>query len=101
MTDQTMSRTTLALWRRGQHGWPASFPLVQLPNLPLAAALAGWLVAAVTDGHVHDVARGTFYTGLAAWAWMEAENGVNWFRRAVGVAGLVFVIVSIAEALRS
>ena len=31
MTDKTMSRATLALWRRGQHGWPASFPLVQLP----------------------------------------------------------------------
>ena len=88
-------------WRRGQRGWPSRFPLLQFPNAPLLAALAGWLVAALTSGDVHDYARATFYTGLAAWAWKEAEDGVNWVRRAVGVAGLVFVIVKIAEALRT
>ena len=29
-------------WRRGQHGWPARFPVLQLPNAPLIVALAGW-----------------------------------------------------------
>ena len=89
------------LWRRGQRGWPAGFPLVQLPNAPLLVAAAGWLVAALTGGLAHDVARATFYAGLAAWAWKELEAGVNWFRRVVGAAGLVFVVVRIAEALRS
>ena len=28
------------LWRRGQHGWPERFPLVQVPNAPLLVALA-------------------------------------------------------------
>jgi hypothetical protein len=93
--------TPRRIWKRGQHGWPASFPLVQLPNLPLAAAAAGWLVAALTDGLVHDYARATFYTGLAAWAWKELDDGVNWARRAIGAAGLIFVIVKIAEALRT
>jgi ABC-type methionine transport system permease subunit len=74
---------------------------VQLPNVPLLAALAGWLVAALTDGLVHDCARATFYAGLAAWAWKEVDDGVNWARRAIGAAGLVFVIVKIAEALRT
>jgi hypothetical protein len=102
-----MSRTPLdhdsprTIWNRAQHGWPASFPLVQFPNAPLLAALAGWLVAALTDGRVHDWARATFYTGLAVWAWKELEDGVNWFRRAIGAAGLILVIASIAEALRT
>ena len=74
---------------------------MQLPNVPLLAALAGWLVGALTDGRVHDCARATFYTGLAAWAWKEVEDGVNWARRAIGAAGLIFVIASIAEALRT
>jgi hypothetical protein len=74
---------------------------VQLPNLPLLAALAAWLVAALTDGLVHDCARATFYTGLAAWAWTEFEDGVNWARRAMGAARLIFVIAKIAEALRT
>ncbi len=94
MTPQT-------LWRRGQHGWPARYPLVQFPNLPLLAALAGWLVAALTDGDVHDYARATFYTGLAAWAWKELEDGDNLARRLIGAAGIVFVIVKIAEAIRT
>ena len=59
------------------------------------------LVAALTDGLVHDCARATFYAGLAAWAWKEVDDGVNWARRAIGAAGLVFVIVKIAEALRA
>ena len=74
---------------------------MQLPNVPLLAALAAWPVAALTDGLVHDCARATFYTGLAAWAWKEVDDGVNWARRAIGAAGLVFVIVKIAEALRT
>ena len=86
-------------WKRGQRGWPRRFPLVQFPNAPLFVALAAWLVAALTSGDVHDYARATFYTGLAAWAFMEAEDGDNWFRRVIGVVGLVYVIVKIAEAL--
>ena len=93
--------TPRKLWRRGRHGWPPGFPVAQVPNPPLLAALAGWLVAALTDGVVHACARATFYAGLAAWAWKEVEDGANWVRRAVGVAGLVFVIARIAEALRS
>ncbi len=89
------------LWRRGQRGWPAGFPLVQLPNAPLLVAAAGWLAAAFTGGLAHDCGRATFYTGLAAWAWQELDAGANWFRRAVGAAGLLFVVVKIAEALRS
>ena len=58
-------------WRRGQHGWPARFPVAQLPNAPLWIALGGQLVAVMTDGSVHAHARAAFYAGLAAWAWEE------------------------------
>ena len=87
-------------WRAGQRGWPASFPLVQLPNAPLLVALGGWLVAAATDGPVHHYARAAFYAGLAAWAWGELAGGANWVRRALGGAGLVFVVIKIGTALR-
>jgi hypothetical protein len=86
-------------WRRGQRGWPTSFPLAQLPNAPLLVAVGGWLVAAVTDGSVHTYARATFYTGLAAWAWDELAGGANWVRRVLGGAGRVYVIVKVATAL--
>ena len=89
------------LWSRGQRGWPAGFPVLQLPNAPLLVAAAGWLVAAVTGGLAHDCGRATFYAGLAAWAWKELEAGVNWLRRGIGAAGLLLVVVRIAEALRA
>lgn len=87
------------LWRRGQRGWPASFPLAQFPNAPLLVAAGGWLVAALTDGSVHAYARAAFYGGLAAWAWEELAGGVNWVRRALGGAGLVYVVVKVGAAL--
>jgi hypothetical protein len=86
-------------WRRGQRGWPASFPFAQLPNAPLLVALGALLVAALTDGSVHAYARATFYAGIAAWAWVELARGVNWMRRALGAAGLVYVVIKVGAAL--
>jgi hypothetical protein len=86
-------------WRRGQRGWPASFPLAQFPNAPLLVALGGWLLAELTDGSVHAYARATFYAGLTAWAWAELAGGANWVRRALGAGGLVYVVVRVGAAL--
>jgi hypothetical protein len=95
----TNHATLRQLWRSGQHGWPARFPVVQFPNAPLLVALAGWAVALASDGSVHAYARATFYAGLAAWAWEELASGTNWFRRALGAAGFVYVVVKVGVAL--
>ncbi|MCW2991876.1 MAG: hypothetical protein JWM73_2470 [Solirubrobacterales bacterium] len=81
------------------NGWPARYPIAQPPNPPLILAAAGWLLAALTHGSIDHGARATFYVGLSAWAWLELTEGVNLFRRALGAAGLVFVVVKVAEAL--
>ena len=100
MSRGVSTRPTVAdRWRRGQRGWPANFPVLQVPNAPLLVALGGWLVAAVTDGVLHDYARAAFYAGLAAWAWLEMAAGVNWVRRALGAAGFVYVVVRVGAAL--
>jgi hypothetical protein len=88
--------TIAALWRRGQMGWPRSFPLVQFPNPPLLVAIAGWGLAAATDGTARDVGRAAFVAGLGVWALMEVVAGVNWFRRLVGAAALVWIVVGLA-----
>ena len=94
------TRSTLRdSWRRGQRGWPASFPLAQFPNAPLLVALGAWLVAALTDGSLHHYARAAFYAGLAAWGWGELTGGANWARRALGACGLVYVVVKVGAAL--
>ena len=56
-------------------------------------------MAAATHGSVHDYARAAFYAALAAWAWEELAQGTNWFRRAVGAAGVVYVVAKVGQAL--
>jgi hypothetical protein len=91
--------TAAELWHRGQEGWPRHFVLAQFPNLPLLVALAGWALAAGTAGGVHDVGRAIFTIALGAWAWEEAADGVNWFRRLLGAAALAWLVVSLAGEL--
>jgi len=89
------------LWRRGQAGWPRGFPIAQFPNPPLLVALAGWGLAAVAGGTAHDVGRSVFILALGVWAWQEAVDGVNWFRRLVGGAALVWLVARVADLVAS
>jgi hypothetical protein len=88
--------TVAQLWRRGQVGWPRSFPVAQFPNPPLLLALGGWALAALTAHTAHDIGRAVFTIGLAAWAWQEAADGVNWFRRLLGAGALVWIVTRLA-----
>ena len=90
--------STEAVIAKARRGWPARYPVAQLPNVPLLAAFAGWIVAAVSDGALHDYGRAAFYAFLAAWGWGELTGGVNAFRRTLGAAGIVYVIVRVATA---
>lgn len=85
-------------WRRGQHGWPAAYPVAQFPNAPLLFALSASIVAALTVGTLHAYARAAFYAGLAAWAWAELADGDNAVRRALGASGLLYVIMKVGLA---
>ena len=73
--------------------WPAAFPIVQFPNAPLAVALVATVVARLAAGDVHDYAEAVASVGFAAWAYLELASGVNWFRRLLGVTGLVWVVL--------
>lgn len=90
--------TIAELWRRGQVGWPRRFPIAQFPNPSLLLAFAGWGLAAATRGTPHDVGRVVFMLGLAVWAVQEIVGGVNWFRRLLGAAALVWIVVSLISA---
>jgi hypothetical protein len=82
------------LWRRGQAGWPRSFPVAQAPNPPLLLAFAGRVVAGAAngDGRADRVGRSLFALGFGVWAWQETTSGANWFRRLLGLAALGWVL---------
>jgi hypothetical protein len=87
------------LWDRAQRGWPADFPLVQFPNAPLLVAIAAWIVAKLTDGAAHDLARGVFTAALAVWAILELVRGSNWVRRVLGAVVLASIVLGLARTL--
>ncbi|HEX3510232.1 MAG TPA: hypothetical protein VHT27_03945 [Solirubrobacteraceae bacterium] len=91
--------TVAELWRRGQRGWPRNYPLAQFPNLPLAVAFGGWGLAAVAADGAHEVGRAVFAIGFGVWAWEEAAGGVNLFRRVLGAAALVWIVVDLTGEL--
>jgi hypothetical protein len=80
-------------------GWPRRFPIAQFPNPPLLLAFAGWVLAAVAGGAAHQVGRVVFTVGLGVWAWEEAVDGVNWFRRLLGLGVFIWIVARLAGEL--
>ena len=80
-------------------GLAGRFPIAQFPNAPLLLAFAGSALAAVSDGTAHDVGRAVFIVCLGVWAWEEAVDGVNWFRRLLGVGVFVWIVAGLAGEL--
>jgi hypothetical protein len=84
----------LARWE-----WPARFPIVQWPNTPLLVALAASVTSRLTHGLGRTYASSVCYIALSIWAYEELAGGVNWFRRLLGAAILVYTVVRLATAL--
>lgn len=59
------------------------------------------LVARFTDDGsvIDDFARAISYVALTIWAYEEAVDGVNGFRKALGMAALVLIVVGVAQAI--
>jgi hypothetical protein len=69
--------------------------LAQMPNLPLIV----WIVASLlrlifTTGKVNIGLEAIAFGSLFTWAWEELFQGVNYFRRALGLLVLIGLIVS-------
>lgn len=51
----------------------------------------GWILP---SGHWSTLAQVLSYGALFTWAWLELFEGVNYFRRALGLTVLLVVILS-------
>ncbi len=90
----------VSAWRRGQAGWPTGFVIVQVPNAPLLVALAGSVVAGVTEGRTAGSAEATGRLALGVFAYLELTHGANWLRRALGAAVAVWLVVRLGDGPR-
>ncbi|MEH1867946.1 MAG: hypothetical protein V7K69_23525 [Nostoc sp.] len=67
--------------------------LAQMPNLPLIVWIVTTLLALIfTSGKINTVLEVVANGSLFTWAWLELFQGVNYFRRALGLAVLIGII---------
>ena len=70
-----------------------------LPNVPilvwLAAMLSGMLVK---HGRGGSILRLVAFGALFTWAWLEIFQGVNYFRRALGLVVIVLLVFGTAQS---
>lgn len=69
--------------------------LAQMPNLPLIVWITASLLKLVfTTGVVNTGLEALAFGSLFTWAWLELFQGVNYFRRALGLGVLIAVMAS-------
>jgi len=69
--------------------------LAQMPNLPLIVWITASLLKLVfTTGEINTALDALAFGSLFTWAWLELFQGVNYFRRALGLGVLIGVMAS-------
>lgn len=70
--------------------------LAQTPNLPITIWIAASLLKMIfTTGNINTGLDLLAFGSLFTWAWLELFQGVNYFRRALGL--LVFVALMVSK----
>ncbi|MFD6063673.1 hypothetical protein [Rhodococcus wratislaviensis] len=87
------------LWERARHGYPAAYPIVQLPNPAILLAAAGLVIALLSSGTDRAYALSGFFLALTVWAWLELIDGVNWPHRVLGGFTLAWIAIEVGQRL--
>ena len=67
--------------------------IAQMPNLPILVGLAATLLQFILpSGKIQTATELVAFGALFTWAWQELFEGVNYFRRALGLIALVSII---------
>lgn len=74
--------------------------LWQFPNIPIIAWGISLLVAKfINEGVVHELASAVSFGAIFTWAYLEIFQGVNYFRRALGIVVLAITLIGKINAL--
>jgi hypothetical protein len=91
----------LGFKRLTEFGFPRRFPIVQFPNLPLIVAFLAGEAGTFLNGSADSYAASVSYLAMTIWAYEELVHGVNWFRRLLGLAFVILLIVRVAHAVHA
>ena len=78
------------------------YTIGQTPNLPLIVVFVASVVGRMTEqGSVANrVSEAVFFVSLSVWSYLEASDGANALRRALGIAGFVVVLTRLVGQLQ-
>jgi hypothetical protein len=69
--------------------------IAQPPNLPILVGITATVLnLIVKNGNIHTGLDAVAFGSLFTWAWLELFEGVNYFRRALGLIVLIGLIAS-------
>lgn len=72
-----------------------NFILFQKPNLPVLTGLTATLLSLTPiSGELRAGVEAVAYGALFTWAWLELFQGVNYFRRFLGLIVLLLVVAT-------
>ena len=90
----------LSVWlgykRLTELSFPRRFPIVQFPSLPLLVALLAGAAGKFLNGSAHPYAASVSGLAMTIWAYEELVYGVSWFRRLLGLAFVILLIMRVA-----
>lgn len=69
--------------------------IFEQPNLPLLVGLIATVLSWVLPyGQLNFIAALISFGALFTWAWLELTDGRSWYRRALGCAVLIWLVLS-------
>jgi hypothetical protein len=98
---ERLPRVWPAYKRLTELSFPRRFPVAQFPNLPLIVAILAGEVGNFLDDRAHSYAASVSYLAITIWAYEELVHGVNWFRRLLGLAAIILLVMRVAGALHA
>ena len=99
MTKEGLLSAWLAYKRLTELSFPRRFPIAQFPNLPLTVGILAGEAGRLLEGSAGSYAAAVSRLAFTIWAYEELVRGVNWFRRLLGLAYLIFLVVRVAPGL--
>lgn len=92
-SKQTLEVKETTLFDRTFRDSEGNIVIAQPPNLPVLVGVAATFFRFVLPGGELQTVFGLIAFGaLFTWAWQELFEGVNYFRRALGLIGLVSLV---------
>jgi hypothetical protein len=78
------------------------YTIGQAPNLPLIVVIVAAMVGRITEQELvtNRIAGSVFFVSLSIWSYLETFEGVNAFRRVLGIAGFVVVLTRLVGQLQ-